>query len=435
MRSTSKLTSRSRFDRQHLVTSHLYRTVPPGPPDLNDVIRSLRKNVNDRSSSDKLLLYRYLLFNQEINFMFGTAKQIDEASKEVEYVMLKRDEVLFYEGEDPDGWYLVVSGSVDVIIRYFIVAEDCLVESDARESQEFYNLMSKMRLDVTIDKLKRIKTLKNGQIFGQQSYLLQKSRSSTIIGVDNRTILMKFPGSLLVNTHAMIKLKNYMTETKALIKNVMPRLREDQLFHLNAFSRNETISKGKRISAKCPLSRSIYIIKQGTMKRLRIVDFTECSFMKFSAPFESLQLHFPDGPHPVHVDDLKVGSVFVDPSVRELTGNEYILKATSDVTLIAIDYDYFRIIVGSYETERIKQDLKTRFSDTEAIQCWIKSEKERLWKKFKSTQIKDAHRELKTARRAESSTVAIRIPAQPKSIKEYHPKKTIYYLSPSLRNF
>ncbi|OHT05176.1 hypothetical protein TRFO_27188 [Tritrichomonas foetus] len=419
--------------RQTLVVSKAFHSPPPGPPLIEEVIDALYTPPSNRTRSKRQTIFRYLLFNKDINYMYQTSQLIEEISKDVQITILKKNEALFFEGDNPDGWYLVVTGKVDIIIRFFLVAEDCLFEHDVHETQEFIPLMNLMNLDVTIDKLKRVNVIESGQTFGQHSYLLDKRRSATVVGSEFETILMKMPENTLKNTHTLIRLKSLISENREIIHKAFPRLRDDQLFQINGFAKVLDLPVGRKITQKSQLSHSIYIVKKGSLKRMRVVDFTKYSFRKIDAHFEPLELHFPDGFHPVHVDDLHEGSFFADPSVSELADSHYNMTTTSATTLIAIDFDYFKVIAGSFEVERVRKDLKSKISDEDVIRIWVEAEKKRLWNNFKERNLKEAHRELKTSRRAHTSTVAIRLPSQPKSIKEYHPKKRMYYVSPSLR--
>lgn len=365
--------------------------------------------------------------------MFETTDFIEEIAKTATAVTLQKSSILFCEGDIPNGWYLILDGSVDVVIRYFLIAEDCLYDSDIDEIIEYPQLMNTMHLDARADILKRIKTLYENDVFGQHSYYLDKRRSSTIVGASSETILMKFPESTLKNTESLVRLKQIFSNNQALVHSALPRLRDDQLFLINGFSEEIKIPAGKKITAKMPLSYSIYIVKEGCLKLMRIVDFTNYSFRKTSATFESLQLHFPDGLSPVHIGDLRPGSVFADPSVHEVIDSFYQMHATTDSVLIALNFEYFKIVAGKKEVNNLREELRSKLSDEEVVRVWANTEKQRLWKNFKKKGLKDAHKELKTARRAQTSMVAIRVPSAPRSLKEYRPKKIVPYVSPGLR--
>lgn len=418
---------------QKLVISKTFRPPPPGPPLTNDVIDALSTQPSERTYSQQQILFRYLLLNKNIGYMFDSPEAVDQISKTATITILNKSSILFCEGDIPNGWYLIVDGSVDVVIRYFLIAEDCLFDSDIDEITDFAQLMDLMHLDVKVDKLKRIKTLCENDVFGQHSYYLDKRRSATIVGVSSETILMKFPESTLKNTESLIRLTRIFAINKSLIHSALPRLRDDQLLLINGFSEEIKVPAGRKITERSPLSNSLYIVKEGCLKLMRMVDFTDYSFRKTSATFESLQLHFPDGYSPVHIGDLRPGSIFADPSVHEVIDSYYQLHATTDCLLIALNFEYFKIVAGKKEVGLIREELRSKLSSEEVVRVWANTEKQRLWKNFKKKGVKDAHKELKTARRAQTSMVAIRIPSKPKSFKEYHPKKVVPYVSPGLR--
>jgi CRP-like cAMP-binding protein len=214
---------------------------------------------------------------------------------------------------------------------------------------------------------------------------------------------------------------------------VFPRLRDEQVALIAAIADVIELKAGRTITAETTLGRSLYIVKNGTIARHRVVDFTLLSFRKIEATYEILQLHFPSGMHPVHTDNLERGAMFADPSVEELSDSLFIVKTATPVELLALDFDYFRIVAGHLEIEKVKEELQTNLTDEAVIRIWVEAERVRLWSKFKERQIKDAHREFKTDAQFRHGTLAIRIPKLPRALDDFRPKKVVPYVSRSLR--
>jgi hypothetical protein len=210
-------------------------------------------------------------------------------------------------------------------------------------------------------------------------------------------------------------------------------LREDQVALIASLSETIELKAGRTIAVDTSLGRWIYIIKTGTIARYRVVDFTSLSFRHIEAPFEPLQLHFPEGLHPVHTDNLEVGALFADPSIEDLSDSMFIVKTATPVELLALDADYFRIVAGRHEIERVREDLKSDLTDESVIKIWVNAEKIRLWEKFKQMLMKEARKEIKTDAQFKQSTLAIRIPKVPSALKDFKPKKVVPYASKSLR--
>ena len=80
-----------------------------------------------RSETDTIL--RYLLLNKRLLNMLENSQRMREAAQSATLVTISNSDVLFYEGDDRDGWYLVLDGTVDVVIRLCLLAEDCFVET------------------------------------------------------------------------------------------------------------------------------------------------------------------------------------------------------------------------------------------------------------------------------------------------------------------
>lgn len=395
-------------------------------PPHEEVVQALKIHPSKRTNEQIQTIFRCLLLNKNLLNLLENPERIETASKEAHYISLKRGEVLFFEGDEPDGWYFILDGSVDVIIRLYLIAEDCLSEADDNETTEFAQLMDKMSLDSQIDRLKRVNVINEGQILGQHAYLLDRRRAATIVGNADQTDLIKFSADLFKKTSTHILATNLYNSHKELAKTAFSRLREDQIVLISSLAEVIEVPQGKTITADKSYGRFLYIIKEGIFEQCHVVDFTRLSFRKIDAPFENLELHFPDGMNPVHTGDIKVGGLFQDPSVSELCEKPFIVKAKTDVKLVSFNLDYFRIVAGAAEVALIKEELSCKFTDEEVIRMWVAQEKSKLWFGFKSQQIRESHRSSKSELVRHSQGV-IRVPSLPKSIKSYKYKKIVPY--------
>jgi len=393
------------------------------PPSIESVVHAAKIPIESRTEEDNQVLFRHLLFNEELLKMMEKSSKVEQIAKDATFFAMKKGEVLFFEGADPDNWFIVLQGTLDVIIRLFLVAEDCLFDADAPgESTEFAPLMDQMGLDIANDKLRRVNVLGPNSIFGQHSMILNRKRMSTIVCSSAQCTLLRLSGSSF-KTHALIHQQSVYHDHYVLSKSVLPRLREDQLSLISSLAWTIDIKEGSKISHDNSLGKYLYIVKKGTIARYQIVDFTPLSFRTLSAPFESLQIHFPSGFYPVHIDDLNAGALFPDPSIDEFSDSRFNVKTKTDVELLVFNLDYFRIIVGEFELERIKQEIRSNLTEKEVINIWIESEKGRLWKKFKERTVKEAKKSHKVESLSKTGMYGIRIPNNPKSIKAFMPRK------------
>lgn len=419
--------------RQHLHVSKAFRPPPIGPPPFFQVISALRNPPSRRTQEDIQIIFRYLLMNEKLLKMLENSERVETAAKEAQYIQLHKGDILFFEGDVPDGWFLVLDGAVDIIIRLFLIAEDCFLDTDTTETTEFAQLMDQMELDATIDKLTRVGTMTEGMFFGQRAYLLDRRRSATIICATEQCDLIKFSPGLFQQTSSLILAKKIYEECSQLTHAALPRLREDQLTLICSLSEIIKVKENVKITQDKPLGRYLIIVKSGTLAQYRVIDFTDLSFRKLDAAFEDLELHFPDGLHPVHTNDLSAGALFADPSLDEMIDQQFIVKTTTDVELVLIDLDYFKIVAGHIEIEKIKQELKSVLTDQDVIDIWINAEKANLWGKFRKSELKESHKEIKTELQFKNSTLAIRVPKNPKSMKPFRPRHVVPYASKSLR--
>lgn len=410
-RFTKKLYTRSSFKKK------------VSPPPLNNVKKCLCIDPEDRTEEHVNTIFRYLVLNSNLLEFVEKTPIIEKIAKRARYICLPKDEVLFFEGDEPDGWYMVLDGTADVIIRLFLVAEDCLFDNSHPNDAEFASLMDKMELDFNNDKLRRVNILKPGSIFGQHAYTHSKKRSATIVASSGVTEFIRFDPSHF-KKFALVGQQTLYSEHFKIVKNCFQRLRDDQVENIASLSSLMHLKMGMSITSESSFGRNLYIVKSGRMARYRVVDFTPLSFRTINAPFEQLVLRFPDGMKPVHTDDLTQGSVFVDPSISDVSDSEFNVKCLTDVDVIVLDLDYFKIIVGEYEFERVKQEIKSILSDDEVIKIWVESEEARLWEKFKQRSAEEARVELKTDRLFKEGNLNMRIPVLPGSNKAWV-RKTI----------
>ena len=419
--------------RMTLRLSKAFQTQAISPPTKEDMLRSLRTIPQKRSPDDVTTIFRFLLLNEKLVRMLENPGRVKQVANQATLVTMHKGEVLFFEGDDPDSLYVVLNGTLDVIIRHFLVAEEFMFNKPSREDEKYKPLMEQMGLDLSIDRLRKVNVLRPGDVFGQHSYLLDRQRLSTIMASSEVVDLVKFDGAIFQQTSALILAKAIFSENKEFCQRVFPRLREDQLTMISALADVIALKPGAVISTETSLGRFLYIVKSGMMSRFRVVDFSDLSFRKIDAPFSALELRFPDGMHAVHTDDLGVRALFADPSLIEMSDTKFHVKSTTHSELIALDLDYFRIVVGAAEVERVRQQIRSRLSDHEIVKLWVEAERGRLWNKFREKERKESHKQLKGERQFHSSLVAIRVPAVPKSIKNYKPRKVIPYAPKSLR--
>ena len=420
--------------RRRLVVHKAFLAPEIEPPTYSAVLQCVKIPARSRTADQNHIIVKYLLSNSFLVRMLERPERVEQAAREAIYQRLHKGEVLFLEGDEPDGFYLVLKGSVDVIIRMFLVAEDCSVNDDEIvENPDFAKIMELMELSPSVDRLRKVNTLTEDQIFGHIAYLLERRRSATIICSSDNVDLIKFNPDIFQKTSALLLAKDLLSENIYLMRKIFPRLRENQITQIASLGEIIDLPKGRVIKDESSIGRNLYIVKKGTLARYRMVDFTPFSFRKIKAPFEKLELHFPDGQHPVHTDDIALGQLFSDPANEELVDSKFSMKATSDVELLSLNLEYFKIVVGEEEFLKVKQELKNVITDEDAIKIWINLEKQKLWNNFKHKEVKDSRKAIKSELLFKRQQVMVRIPAIPKSLKFMKPKKVVPYVSKSLR--
>ena len=391
------------------------------PPQISEVREALSKNPNERDENDFQKIFIHMLLNPNICNLLSDKNDLNELAKVVKYQVLRKNDVLFYEGDDSEDWYCLLTGNLDVIVRLFLIAEDCIIEDEEslKENLQYAPLIHQMDLDVEHNKLRKIKTLKPSDVFAYHSYILEKKRTSTLMCSSDYCELIIFPRTTFYD-YCITKARTNYGDYYDIIHARFPSLRDEQVEHIALYSYVTKVPKSTQISVKNSFGRNIYILKDGEIARNRLVDFSDLSFRTIPGAYTSLDLKFPDGIHSVHTDNLKPGDIFIDPiyganieeenlsssaeflnlyrsndsfelndsssqatQANKEEGNVIVLKTQTDVELLTIDIDYFAIIIGAFEFERIKESIKSEMSDNDIIMIWYNQEKEKLWNRFK----------------------------------------------------
>ena len=126
--------------------------------------------------------------------------------------------------------------------------------------------------------------------------------------------------------------------------------------------------------------KNIYIVIDGKIARYQSIDFTSVSYRVIRGKVNSLDIKFPSGNHLVYVGDVD-SKVFIDPIAQE--DYQIVLKTKSEAEVLCMDLEYFKIIVGEFEFQRILTRLEKQKTDEEVINMWLQHEKERKWEKYK----------------------------------------------------
>ena len=411
------------------------------PPELHEVREALSTDPKERTEAQNQKIFIHFLLNEKICELMNDKKELPELAKVAKYQVLRKNDVLFYEGDDSGDWFCILNGTLDVIVRLFLIAEDCIIEDEesSKDNLEYAPLIHQMDLDIEHNKLRKVKTLKTNDVFAYHSYILEHKRASTILCSSDYCELIVFPRTSFYD-YCISKARANYNDYTDLIHNSFPALRNDQIEHIALYSYITKVPKNTKISKENTFGRNIYILKEGEMARNRLVDFTKLSFRTIPGAYSSLDLKFPEGIQAVHTDDLKQGNIFFDPilaiqesdenlslsvedfsmynstesfsmmetnstsSSKPFKNNIIILKTQTDVELLTLDVDYFAIIVGAFEFERVKQNIKSNMDDQDIIMIWYNQEKERLWKKFKTKTESEVKTQLKGKQHAYDGT-------------------------------
>ena len=373
----------------------------------------MAKQPRLRSDEENGVVFRALMGIQQLMSIVPDSKVIDTLSKNVQLFNMERGATAYVEGSTPNGMFIVHKGRMDSIARLFVLANEGYFDLEGDESGVLYpKLRKELEVDESHDMLRRIRSYGPGDVFGDGAYLMETSREESVVAaVDSQVIFI--PHTYAADYLIPCISAQYKEKIKS-IENAIPHIAPDQVSKLAAFASIRTMHKGYEISDRS----EVYILRDGVVARFKSVDFSMINFRRQPAPFESLEIRYPDKPTLVHTDDIKTGELFTASSNELVTQ-----RVKEESSVVVITGEFLKIIVGNVMYDSIMDRAEFKTPDSELIQIWTENRKKKNWEEFKKRVVKESHKRLKVEAEARAGTYAIRRPSNPKALGFYKPRK------------
>lgn len=195
-----------------------------------------------------------------------------EFFKELRYESHRAGTVLFNYGEVGKKFYLILSGSVYVLVpkpknKVLIDQTFTKFRSDSKQliAKEFKNPTLEDKLMENYPNMHIINTLREGRLFGEISLSLKEPRTATIICKEDCCF-----GVLSAHNYDRILKNNYELELKFLKRTaIFQSFSMQNLAILKGYFHEEVFSKDAVIYKQNEIADRIYIVKEGEIDLLR----------------------------------------------------------------------------------------------------------------------------------------------------------------------
>ena len=329
--------------------------------------------------------------------------------------------ILFKQGDSPDGWYLVFSGSCLVIINWPDDTYDHLLNEDQLFVLRFYfGEESHFRL---------LAVKGPTQEFGSTALIKSKPRNATIFVNEDSQLLHvdAFYYQMSVQWYAKMQMSRRTTFLEEIPD--LKLLQEDHACYdrLAENLRERNFQKGDIINREHFICQGFFVLMTGCLLKTYVCDFN-------GIPKHSDTIKLMDGfevNYPTSIQNVKTKTygpkeVVADPSLKDLKGQPFYYVVVKDTAGYEIPMSELYYLVPVQIRERVLDILLKEPTDTELLHQWMENERKIIWKAYKKQCSKEARQYMKTEHRMLTGNVIGRVATIPKPVKP--PKKSRYVI-------
>ena len=413
-------------------------SLPNGKKILPKIILSPRKHKNDftprfpysyiyssletpphqrsipQKTSIKLLLQS---FNSFIN-QFPSELLQKEMSQIVSLEKKNKGTILYRPGDEPDGWYIILNGSLLVIES---TNEEPLKKSEILSFEIINNLLSLPNQKDKYFKLKEI--IKNKMDFGKLDnqeiiprnnyiYILENTNLLYFNSISYYLCLSQFNLLQLerkTNLISKTKYFSYLTYNMEICSNIAKSLKEIKL------------KKGFIIDENFNLEKGFLFLETGKIYRKRIINFNFINKSLLNNEVGELIIKIPNGITQIITNKLINFESFCLHKCYEKKIDFY-FEIIEDSICFFLNYNDFFNIIPLEIQKKILFELYDNKTDQDVVENWLKKEIAIQWRIYRKKCVNEALDFVKTNKLNSPDEIITRIPKQPESLKFYHPK-------------
>jgi CRP-like cAMP-binding protein len=327
--------------------------------------------------------------------------------------------ILFKQGDEPDGWYLIFSGQCTIYIR-----QDGHDESQHSQipAQTVALLRSAFGPD---DCFKHIIVRGPTDEFGGTALTNNARRNATIV-VDEYSEILRVDPQIYRDTAAWFA--RAQLEKKAALLSHIPELQflretRDLFSRLAENMEQIKLETGVVVDAnyfkKDETSIAFIVIEEGLLSKHRVVDFT--GYKSEDLAESGVTITIPIGRHAVRVRTYRSKSMFPDPALREYVPYPFTLVVSEPVIAYRLKLKDLASMLLTAQMQKIREQFRDEPNDMQVVKMWVAEHQAKQWGRFKQKCVKEAREMVKTEKAVMRGQWGLRLPAPPKAIKDHPP--------------
>jgi CRP-like cAMP-binding protein len=334
--------------------------------------------------------------------------------------------ILFKQGDEPDGWYLVFSGMCSIHIKLPVHNEDGHSQIPAQTVALLRNAFGPDECFIQV-------ALKGPtQEFGSTALTNNEKRNATIV-VDEPSQILRVDPQLYRDTAAWFA-RAQLEKGAALLSHIpeLQFLREtrDIFARLAENVKQEKIETGTVIDAnyfrkvteaggKDKYEDCFIVVEEGLLWKRRTVDFT--GYKADEMAESGLAITIPTGKHTVRVRTFQAKSMFPDPALTEYVPYPFTLVVLEPVVAYRLKVKDLASMLLTAQMQRIRDEFRDEPDDAQVVKIWIAEHQAKQWQLFKQKCVKEAREMVKVEKAIMRGQWGLRLPAPPKAIKDHEP--------------
>ena len=394
------------------VKSPRRQTVRPRPDlrprkyTLDECLYSLRIPSHERTPQHNRAIQQYLHTWPDFATNVHSEEEEYDICTRLETCNVKPNTVLFKQGDKPDGWYLILSGSCTVVVHW----KDTTFNHELTPTQ-----LSVLRETFGEEANFHVLAVKRErQEFGSTALIKKQPRNATVMTNEDCWLIRIDAADyrLSVAWYAQMQLSR-RAEFLSSIPSLGKLQEEPACYYLLAENMREVrLPRGSRYNIENHACDGFLAIVSGFVLVEYTVDFRKFEHPKSVTVMDGFIIDFPTGTETVKMEFCGEKTVVADPSVSEseCARTLVVLKDTVGYELKMSDLYY---LVPVDLRMRLLKDILPRPTPKDIADRWIAQETKMLWRSFKKQCTHEARQYLK-CEKAAGAPLVIRKPKPPK---------------------
>lgn len=381
-------------------------------------LTALRVNPSDRTPQDIDAIMAILGKWNDFTKFVHTEQERREVCRRITCEDYKGNQILFKQGDDPDGWYLVWSGQCSIHIKL-------PVHDESNHSQIPASTVAALRAAFGPDDcFLQVAVKRATEEFGSTALTKNDVRNATIF-VDEPSIILRVDPHLYRDTAAWFA--RSQLEKKAVLLSHIPELqflRESRELFVRLAENMEQLKLDagvvidEKFFGKDENSISFIVVEEGLLVKQRLVDFTG---HRVDQSASSIQVQIPRGKHTVRVANFGPKTMFPDPALKKYVPYPFTLYVAEPVIAWQLKVKDLASMLLTVQMQKITDAYRDEPNDDQVVNIWIEKQRAIQWQAFKRKCVKEARQMVKVEKLVQNGQWGQRNPAPPKAIKEHKP--------------